>query len=71
MWNYPTLTWSTRCFIIDILNAGQKPTFTITDTKLCVPVITLSNQDNAKLLDELKSSFKKQLTGINMNQIQK
>ena len=69
MWNYPTLTCSTRFFIIDTLNAGQKPTFTITDTKLYVPVITLSNQDNAKLLDELKSIFKKQLIGINMNQI--
>ena len=33
--------------------------FTITDTKLYVPVITLSNQGNAKLLEQLKSGFKK------------
>ena len=28
----------------------------------------LSTQDNAKLLQQLKSGFKKQLTGININQ---
>ena len=33
-------------------------TFAITDTKLYVPVATLSTQDNGKLL-QLKSSFKK------------
>ena len=38
------LTWSNRCFIIDNTIAGQKPTFTITDTKLYVPVVTLSTQ---------------------------
>ena len=30
-------------------------TFTITDTKLYVPVVTVSTQDNAKLLQESKS----------------
>ena len=30
----------------------------ITDTKLYVPVVTLSTNDNAKLLTQLKSSFK-------------
>ena len=44
------LTWSAKCFIIDDPIAGQEPTFTITDTKLYVPVVTLSTQDNAKLL---------------------
>ena len=34
------------------------PKFLITDTKLYVPVITLSTQDNAKLLEKLKSGFK-------------
>ena len=29
---------------------GQKPTFTITDQKLYVPVVTLSTQDYVKLL---------------------
>ena len=32
---------------------------TITDTKLYVPVVTLSTQDNAKLLQQLKSGFKR------------
>ena len=34
-------------------------TFTITDTKLFVPVVTLSPQDNEKLLKQLKSDFKR------------
>ena len=43
---------------------GQEPTFTITDTKLYVPVVTLSNQDYAKLFKQLKSGFKRT---INLN----
>ena len=38
---------------------GQEPTFTITDTKLYAHVETLSTQDNAKLLEQLKSGFKR------------
>ena len=53
------LTWSARCFIIDASIAGQEPTFTITDTKLHVPVLTLSTKDDAKLLQQLKSSFER------------
>ena len=52
------LTWSDRCFIIDNPIDDQVPTFTITDTKLYIPVVTLSTQDNAKLLEQLKSGFK-------------
>ena len=37
----------------------QKQVFIITDTKLSVPVVTLSTQDNAKLLQQLKSSFQR------------
>ena len=33
-------------------------TFAITDTKLYVPVVTLSSQDKTKLLQQLKSGFK-------------
>ena len=33
--------------------------FQITETKLYVPVVTLSSQDNAKLLPQLKSGFKR------------
>ena len=46
-------TWSNRYFIIDNSIAGQEPTFTITDTKLYAPVVTLSTQYNAKLLQKL------------------
>ena len=48
------VTWSARCFTIDAPIVGQEPTFTITDTKQYVPVVTLSIQDNAKLLEQLK-----------------
>ena len=40
-------------------SAGQNATFAITDTKLYVPVVTLSTQDNARLLEQLKSDFKR------------
>ena len=39
--------------------ANQNATFTITKTGLYVPVVTLSTQDNAKLLSRLKSGFKR------------
>ena len=37
-----------------ISNSTGLGTFTITDTKLYVPVVTLLTQDNAKLLQQLK-----------------
>ena len=42
-----------------ISSAVRKTEFTITDTRLCVPVIILSTEDNIKLLKELESGFKK------------
>ena len=53
------LTWSNICFIKDNPIARQELTFKITDTKLFVPVVTLSAQDNVKLLEQLKSDFKR------------
>ena len=44
------LTWSANCTIVCTDVANQGATFTITETKLYVPVATLSTQDNAKLL---------------------
>ena len=41
---------------------NQVPTFTITETNLYVPVVTLSTQDNAKLLPQLKSGFKRTIS---------
>ena len=62
------LTWSDRCFIIDNPIANQETTFKISDTKLHVPFVTLSTQNNGELLQQLKSSFKRRINGINMNQ---
>ena len=39
--------------------ANQNPIFAITETKLYVAVVTLSTQDNAKLLQQLKLGFKR------------
>ena len=50
------LTWSSTCVIT---NSTGERRFAITDTELYVPVVTLSTQDNAKLLQQLKSSFKR------------
>ena len=56
------LTWSDNCVIISTNVANQNPTFTITETTLYVPVVTLSTQDNAKLLPQLKSGFKRTIS---------
>ena len=53
------LTWNASCAIISTNDANQNATFAITDTKLYVPVVTLSTQDNAKLSQQLKSGFKR------------
>ena len=50
------LTSLSTCVITNSTGAG---TFKITDTKLYVPVVTLTAQDNAKLLQQLKSGFKR------------
>ena len=52
------LTWSANC-VISTAAHNQVTTFAITDTKLYVPVVTLSTQANAKLLQQLKSGFKR------------
>ena len=36
-------------------------TFKITDTKLYVPVVALSKENDAKLLEQLKSGFKEKI----------
>ena len=50
------LTWSSTCLIT---NSTGALTFEITDTKLYVPLVTLSTQDNSKLLQQLKSGCKR------------
>ena len=53
------LTWSRNSVIISTNNANQIPTFTITETNLYVPVVTLTTEDNSKLLPQLKDGFKR------------
>ena len=50
------LTWSSTCVIT---NYNGAETFAITNTKLYVPVVTLSTQENTKFLQQLKSGFKR------------
>ena len=56
------LTWSKNCVLSDITAANNLQTeleFQITDTKLFVPVVTLSKENDKKLLEQLKSGFKR------------
>ena len=53
------LTWSANCIIVSTNVANQNATFAITDTKLYVLFVTLPTQDNAKLLQQLKSGFQR------------
>ena len=64
------LTWSKNCILSDIIvkdAEGDNPAivaptvleFKITDTKLYVPVVTLSKENYTKLLQQLKSGFKR------------
>ena len=50
------LTWSKDCVVS---SATGETKLAITETKLYVPVVTLSTQDNAELLQQLKSGFKR------------
>ena len=50
------LTLSPTCVITNSNGAGA---FAITDTKLYVPAVTLSTQENTKFLQQLKSGFKR------------
>ena len=63
MWNYSwsRLVWK-LCYSGYYNNVvAQATVFSITDTKLYVPVVTLSTQDNSKLLEQLKCDFKRRI----------
>ena len=64
------LTWSKNCVLADMTESavqGGDPTivvpsgatFKITDTRLYVPVVTLSKENDIKVLEKLKSEFKR------------
>ena len=50
------LTWLSTCFITNSTGAGR---FAIIDRIIYVPVVTSSTQENSKLLQQLKPSFKR------------
>ena len=51
-----SLSWNENCMLS---SAGTVATFTITDTKLYVPVLTLKTEDNTKLSKLLGEGFKR------------
>ena len=53
------LTWSSTCVLVATGVQNQNATFAITDTKLYVPVVTLSTRENTKFFQQLKSGFKR------------
>ena len=53
------INWSKNCLMIATNVVDKGGTLLITDAKHYVPVVTLSTQNNAKLLEQLKSSFKR------------
>ena len=68
------LTWFKNCVLINksardadyytdpivyVIDNPEDATFQITDTKLYVPVVTLSKENDIKLLQQLKSGFKR------------
>ena len=78
------LSWSATCVITSLQkrlvtaaqgdnpavydNSPTDATFKITDTKLYVPAVTLSAENGKILLEQLKTRFKKQSNGINIDQ---
>ena len=67
-------TWFKNCVLIDKLirdanynvnppvseiNNPENAIFQITDTKLYVPVVSLSKENDIKILEQLKSGFKR------------
>ena len=53
------LTWPKICSLIAGTTVNKQSTFMITDTKLYLPVVTLSTQGNVKLLKQLELGFKR------------
>ena len=53
------LIWFEKCVLVTRDYDGREPVFAITDTKLYVPVVTLSAQGNKKLFQQLKTSSKR------------
>ena len=55
------LTLSENCVIVFTTVTNQGTTISIAVIKLYVPFVTLSTQDSAKLLDQVKSDHKRKI----------
>ena len=53
------MKWSRNCILVASTANNQNPSFQINNTKLYVPIVTFSTQENRKLLKQLKSGFKR------------
>ena len=53
---------------VDGINNPTGATLKIKDTKLCVPVVTLSAENDNKLSEQLKEDLKEESNGINIDQ---
>ena len=53
------LKWSKYCILVADTAANQNPEFKLIHTKLYVPVVTLSTQENIKILKQLEYGFKR------------
>ena len=53
------LKYSRKCTIVVGIANNQNQTFQINDTKLYVPVVALSTEQNKNLLEQLESGFKR------------
>ena len=67
MRNYSSVNTYSKSILVARTVANQVPKFRITNTKLYVPVVTLSTQENIKLLKQLESGVKRT---INWNKYQ-
>ena len=55
------LIWYVNCVVSFNAAADQETTFAIRDPNFYVAAVTLSTQDNAKLLNQLKLGFKRMI----------
>ena len=53
------LKWCKNCLLVVGSTANQNPTFQITDIELYVLVVTISTQEDIKILKHLESGFKR------------
>ena len=53
------LNWSKKSVTVPTDVSDQETTFSLSDTKLYVSVVTLSTQGNSKLFEQLKSGFER------------